>query len=241
MILVTDNHINAMILVTGIHIIAMILVTGNHINAMILVTGIHIIAMILVTDIHIIAMILVTGIHIIAMILLVLNGILRGTGHQKYGGIVTVIAHYVIGVPLMVVLVLYTSLEIAGDQRSSSECSCTDTKPSNNDCRQLFGHVVEERPASLFKVVICKRCLMFVSLLLILVASIVLNVFLHNKFQSNVECFQDSSATTTNQNKDTSTDKYAVKSPNDIKKSKDTSPRQFSVKNSTDIQNLKIR
>ncbi|XP_052063138.1 multidrug and toxin extrusion protein 2-like [Mytilus californianus] len=47
-------------------------------------------------------------------ILLVLNGILRGTGHQKYGGIVTVIAHYVIGVPLMVVLVLYTSLEIAG-------------------------------------------------------------------------------------------------------------------------------
>lgn len=46
---------------------------------------------------------------------LVLNGTLRGTGHQKYGGIVTVIAHFVIGVPLMVVLVLYTSLEIAGN------------------------------------------------------------------------------------------------------------------------------
>ncbi|CAC5377768.1 TC.MATE [Mytilus coruscus] len=45
---------------------------------------------------------------------LVLNGILRGTGHQKYGGIVTVIAHYIIGIPLLVVLVLYTSLQIAG-------------------------------------------------------------------------------------------------------------------------------
>ncbi|XP_071175723.1 multidrug and toxin extrusion protein 1-like isoform X2 [Mytilus edulis] len=177
--------------------------------------------------------------NFINITMLVLNGILRGTGHQKYGGIVTVIAHYVIGVPLMVVLVLYTSLEIAGvwwafctaivfmfglyaakilsisweneckkaQERTavnviykdppvfeggpqlSSECSYSDTKPSNEDYRQLFEQIVEESPPSLFKVVICQRCFIFVVLLLVLVFSIVLNLFFHSKLKSDAECF----------------------------------------------------
>lgn len=78
---------------------------------------------------------------------------------------------------------------ILGGPQSSSECSYSDNKPSNEDCRQLFEQIVEESPPSLFKVVICQRCFIFVVLLLILVVSIVFNLFFHSKLKSDVECF----------------------------------------------------
>lgn len=166
--------------------------------------------------------------------MLVFNGILRGTGHQIYGGIVTVIAHYIIGIPLLVVFVLYTTLQIAGvwwafcivsvvmfilyaaktvslsweneckkaeemtavnvkdptyygDDQSNS-CSYTEAKPSDNDYRQLFEQKIGEQSFPLYKMIICQRFLIFVSLLLILVASIVLNMFFDHTYRNNVQC-----------------------------------------------------
>ncbi|XP_063439717.1 multidrug and toxin extrusion protein 1-like [Mytilus trossulus] len=167
-------------------------------------------------------------------LMLVLNGILRGTGHQKYGGIVTVIAHYIIGIPLLVVFVLYTNLKIAGvwwafcivivimfilyaaktyslnweyeckkaqemtavnikdptdyGGNHNTSCSYTEAEPSDNDYRQLFEQNKGESSISLYKLIICQRCLIFVSLLLILVASIVMNMFCNHIYRNNSQC-----------------------------------------------------
>ncbi|XP_050397263.2 multidrug and toxin extrusion protein 1 [Patella vulgata] len=44
----------------------------------------------------------------------VASGVLRGTGQQRFGAVVNLIAYYIVGLPIAIVLIFYTSLGTAG-------------------------------------------------------------------------------------------------------------------------------
>ncbi|XP_052060201.1 uncharacterized protein LOC127700669 isoform X2 [Mytilus californianus] len=74
-----------------------------------------------------------------------------------------------------------------GDDHSTS-CSYTEAKPSDSDFRQLSEQKIGEQSIPLYKMIICQRFLISVSLLLILFGSIVLNMFLDQTYRDNVQC-----------------------------------------------------
>lgn len=80
----------------------------------------------------------------------------------------------------------YKKIYISGNH--STSCSYTEAKPSDNDYRQLFEQNKGEPSILLYKLIICQRCLLFVSLLLILVASIVMNMICNHIYRNNPQC-----------------------------------------------------
>lgn len=75
---------------------------------------------------------------------------------------------------------------ISGNHNTSF--SYTEAKPSDNDYRQLFEQNKGEPSIPLYKLIICQRCLIFVSLLLILVASIVMNMICNHIYRNTSQC-----------------------------------------------------